>query len=105
MTTLAVTDHRFGLVNFDLDGTVGVTIPWPGVTHHTRGLPVTLTVGDRTIKGVNGRYRRCGPRRCRERSRRGAVSDAGTKVVWIYRHDFSGDQIVHTTHRSSIVKA
>ena len=29
----------------------------------------------------------------------------GTKVVWIYRHDFSGNQIVHTTHRSSIVKA
>ena len=29
----------------------------------------------------------------------------GTKVVWIYRHDYSGKHIVHTTHRSSIVKA
>jgi hypothetical protein len=37
----------------------------------------------------------------------GAVSDLGvalsvmrgTKVVWVYPHDFSGNQIVHTTHR------
>ena len=29
----------------------------------------------------------------------------GTKVVWIYRHDYSGNQIVRTTHRASIVKA
>ena len=32
VTTLAVTDHRFGLVNFDFDGTVGVTIARPGGT-------------------------------------------------------------------------
>ena len=50
VTTLAVTDHRFGLVNFDFEGMVGVTIPRPGGTHYTRGLPVTLTVGNRTIK-------------------------------------------------------
>jgi len=40
LTTLAVTDHRFGLVNFDFDGTVGVTLARPGGTHHTRGLPI-----------------------------------------------------------------
>lgn len=34
-----------------LPETVGVTLARPGGTHHTRGLPVTLTVGDRTIKG------------------------------------------------------
>jgi hypothetical protein len=135
VTTLAVTDHRFGLVNFDFDGTVGVTIPRPGGIHHTRGLPVTLTVGDRTIKGAivavedaDHLHRRVMTHKSAEVLAElvvpktdgidgadlvGAVSDLGvalsvmrgTKVVWIYRHDFSGNQIVHTTHRSSIVKA
>ena len=135
VTTLAVTDHRFGLVNFDFDGTVGVTIARPGGTHHTRGLPVTLTVGDRTIKGAivavedaDHLHRRVMTHKSAEVLAElvvpktdgidgadlvGAVSDLGvalsvmrgTKVVWIYRHDFSGNQIVHTTHRSSIVKA
>jgi hypothetical protein len=134
-TTLAVTDHRFGLVNFDFEGTVGVTIARPGGTHYTRGLPVTLTVGDRTIEGaivaVEGAdhlHRRVMTHKSAEVLAElvvpktdgvdgadlvGAVSDLGvalsvmrgTKVVWIYRHDFSGNQIVHTTHRSSIVKA
>ena len=29
----------------------------------------------------------------------------GTKVVWVYRHDYSDNLVVHTTHRSNIVKA
>jgi hypothetical protein len=52
VTTSAVTDHRFGLVNFAFEGTVSVTIERPSSTHYTRGLPVTLSVGDRTVIGA-----------------------------------------------------
>ena len=135
VTTLEVTDHRFGLVNFDFEGTVGVTVARPGGTHYTRGLPVALTVGDRTITGAivavedaDHLHRRVMTHKSAEVLAElvvpktdgidgaefvGAVSDLcvalsvmrGTKIVWVYRHDFSGNQIVHTTHRSSIVKA
>ena len=106
LTTLAVTDHRFGLVNFDFDGTVGVTLARPGGNPlHARsardadgGRPndqrgdrrcrrrgsspsprhdaqVGRSAG-RACRAEDGRYRGCGPRRCGERSRRCAVSDA-----------------------------
>jgi len=132
-TVAAVTDHRFGLVNFDFEGIVGVTIERPGGTHYTRGLPVTLAVGNRAINGTivavedaNHLHRRVMTHKSAEVLAElvvpktdgiegadlvGAVNDLGvalsvmrgTKVVWIYRHDYSGKHIVHTTHRSSIV--
>ena len=130
-----VTQHRFGLVNFDFEGTVSVTVERPSGTHYTRGLPVTLSVGDRTVAGVivavedeDHLHRRMITHKAAEVLAElvvpksegiegadlvGAVNDLGvvlsvmrgTKVVWVYRHDYSENQIVHTTHRSSIVKA
>jgi hypothetical protein len=122
-------------VNFDFEGTVRVTIERPSGTHYTQGLPVTLSVGDRIVTGVivavedgNHLHRRVITHKSAEVLAElvvpktegiegadlvGAVNDLGvvlsvmrgTKVVWVYRHDYSENQIVHTTHRSSIVKA
>ena len=47
-----VTQHRFGLVNFDFEGTAGVRIERPNGPHFTQGLPVTLSMGDRAVDGV-----------------------------------------------------
>jgi hypothetical protein len=98
----------------------------PGGPHYTRGLPVMLPVGDRTIKGAivavehaDHLHRRVMTHKSAEVLAElvvpktdgiegadlvGAVSDLGvalsvmrgTKVVWVYHHDFSGNQIVHT---------
>lgn len=133
--TSPVTQHRFGLVNFDFEGTVSVTIERPRGRSYTQGLPVTLSVGDRTVAGVivavddsNHLHRHVITHKSAEvlaelvvpktEGIEGAdlveaVNDLGvvlsvmrgTKIVWIYRHDYSQNQIVHTTHRSSIVKA
>ncbi len=130
-----VTQHRFGLVNFALEGTVRVPIDRSGGTHSIRGLPVALPVGDRIVNGflvaaeeATHRYRRVITHKSAEVLAElvvpktdgiegadlvGAVSDLsvvlsvmrGTRVVWIYRNDYSEKQIVHTTHRSNIVKA
>ena len=133
--TSPVTQHRFGLVNFDFEGTVSVTIERPGGTHYTQGLPVTLSVGDRTVTGVIVAVEDGSHLRRHVITHKSAevlaelvvpktegiegadfveaVNDLGvvlsvmrgTKVVWIYRRDYSENQIVYTTHRSTIVKA
>jgi hypothetical protein len=45
VATAKVTEHRFGLVNFDFEGTVSATVERSSGTHYTRGLPVTLSIG------------------------------------------------------------
>jgi hypothetical protein len=130
--TSVVTDHRFGLVTSFRERS-GV----PSAARRqcpTTGLPVTLSMGDRTIAGMivavedaDHLHRRGLTHKSAEVLAElvvpktdgvegadlvSAVSDLGvalsvmrgTKVVWIYRHDYSGNQIVHTTHRASIVR-
>ncbi len=135
VATSRVTDHRFGLVNFDFEGTTPVRVERPSGRHHTRGLPVTLSVGGRTVTGAivavedaNHLRRRMITHKSAELLAElvvpktdgiegpdlvSAVNDLGvvlsvmrgTKVVWVYRHDYNGNEIVRTTHESSVVKA
>jgi hypothetical protein len=134
-SSLPVTDHRFGLVNFDFEGTHRIKIERSSGEHYTIGLPVPLKVGGRVVNAMivavedaDHLHRRVMTHKSAEvlaelvvPKTEGidgadlvqAVNDLGvalsvargTKVVWIYRHDWSGSQIVHTTHRATIVKA
>jgi len=126
--------HRFGLVNFHLEGTAPTTIQRSSGEHHLRGLPVKLTVAHSTIdativpvEDVDHLHRRVITDKSRAVLAEVVVPDAsahinelhaaiadlcvalsvmrGTKVNWIYRADWHGSQVLRVTHRANITKA
>jgi hypothetical protein len=131
----AATQHRFGLVNFHFHGTRRVTVERSYGTHYLTGLPVTLRIGSASVDAFivpvadsDHLHRMVMTQKTSAVLAElivdsAAVADAdelaqavsdlclvlsvmrGTKVQWIYRQDWHGQQVIKTTHRAGLTKA
>ena len=130
----SVVQHRFGLVNFSLNGKTYIEIRRPDGAWHTHGMPVQLRVGKGRVDALivpvandEDLYRLVMTVKTQRILSElvvpaGVDPDApdfaqalndlclvlsvarGTPVQWVYREDWSDAKLVHTSHRSRLTK-